>query len=147
MRCLSNHFFFTVFPADTTTVLFHNPNTKLLVSESEDVTISCSHDSVVYEVSVERMEGADGRSSVLAVCKQNADGVELIEYLHGDNVNCSEEVEMKLRLNNVSRDDGGIYRCNFSTDTGGFSSIVQLTVFHSRKGAQHHTNAVHQLSD
>ncbi|MCJ8745723.1 hypothetical protein PDJAM_G00133660 [Pangasius djambal] len=118
----------------TSTVLTHNPNTKLIVSESEDVTISCSHDSVVYEVSMERMEGADGGSSLLAVCMQNADGVELNKYLHRGSVNCSDEMEMKLHLNNVSQDDGGIYRCNFSTDAGFSSNLILLTMLPSPKG-------------
>ncbi|XP_046689551.1 CD226 antigen isoform X2 [Silurus meridionalis] len=116
------------------TVLAHNPKTRLIVPESETVTIDCSHAGIVYEVSVEKMEGADGGSSLLAVCKQDADGVKLIEYLPSGNLNCSDEMELKLRLNNVSQDDGGMYRCNFSTDAGISSNLVMLVMFPSPKG-------------
>lgn len=94
---------------------------------------------------MEKMEGADGGSSLLAVCKQNADGVELSEYLHRGNVNCSDKMEMKLHLNNVSQDDSGIYRCNFSTDAGFSSSLILLTMFSSPKGLQlHNTITLHE---
>lgn len=129
-------FLWSFIPADTTTVLSHSPNTKLLISEGEDVTINCSHGGTVYEVSVERMEGVDGGSRVLAVCKQ--DGVEIRDYLHRGNVNCSDEMEMQLHLNNVSQDDGGIYRCSFRTDAGFSSRLIWLAMSHSPKGLQPH---------
>ncbi|KAF4075816.1 hypothetical protein AMELA_G00223130 [Ameiurus melas] len=118
----------------TTTVVSHNLTT-LIVSENEDVTISCSHDDAVYEVSVERIEGVDGGSRLLAVCKQNNDGVELSEYsVHREIVNCSDEMELKLHLNNMSEDESGIYRCNFSADAGFSSRLILLTMFPSPKG-------------
>lgn len=136
---LSDHFLPAFFPAVATTVVSHNPNTTLVISENEDVTISCSHDDVVYEVSVERIGGVDGGSRLLGVCKQNGDGVELSEYsVRREIVNCSDEMELKLRLNNVSEDDGGMYRCNFSTDTGFSSRLILLTMFPGPKGFRLH---------
>lgn len=99
----------------------------------------------MYEVSVERMEGSDGGSRVLAVCRRSSDGVELGKDLYRESANCSDEMEMTLRLYNVSQDDGGIYRCNFSTDAGFSSSLISLTVIHNHKGAQlHNTITLHE---
>lgn len=138
-------FFLSDFLEDTATVLSNNSNTKLLVYESENVTLSCSHGGVVYEVSMERMEGSDRESRVLAECRKNSDGVELIKDLYRGNTNCSDDMELELHLYNVSQDDGGIYRCNFSTDAGFSTSLILLTVFHSHKGLQlHNTITVHE---
>lgn len=88
---------------------------------------------------MERMEGADAGSRVLAECKRDAEGVELTEHGPGGKVNCSADMEVKLHLNNVSQDDGGIYRCNFSTDAGFSSSLILLTVFPRPEGSRMHS--------
>ncbi|KAG7317693.1 hypothetical protein KOW79_018728 [Hemibagrus wyckioides] len=120
---------------DTTPVFHHSPNTEYLtVSESEDVTIRCSQNDTMYNVSMEKMEVTDGGSSLLAVCKQGYDGVELSKFLHRGVVNCSDAMGMELRLNNVNEHDGGNYRCNFSTDGEVSSRIIQLMVVSNPKG-------------
>lgn len=121
----------------TTPVFYRNPITKFLyVSESEDVTIRCSQNDTVYNVSMEKMEGADGGISLLAVCKLSDDGVELSKNLHSGVVNCSDAMEMELHLNNVNQHDGGNYRCNFSKHGEISSRIIQLMVVSSPKGLQ-----------
>lgn len=92
----------------------------------------------MYNVSMEKMEVTDGGSSLLAVCKQGYDGVELSKFLHRGVVNCSDAMEMELRLNNVNQHDGGSYRCNFSTDGEVSSRIIQLIVVSNPKGLQMH---------
>ncbi|TSK98361.1 Rotatin [Bagarius yarrelli] len=119
----------------TLPIVSYNPNTKFLhASENEDVIIGCSHNETVYEVSVEKMDGANRGISLLAVCKQNGDGVELSDYQHRGVINCSDALEMELRLPNVSQADHGSYRCNFSTDAELSSAVIHLTVVSRPKG-------------
>ncbi|KAM9436925.1 CD226 antigen isoform 1-T1 [Clarias gariepinus] len=121
----------TLVKKQVTPTFSQNPNTTLNVSENEGVTISCSHNDLVDEVSLERIEGADGTGRLLAVCRKNDD---VQQFVPGVKVNCTDEMVMEVRFNSVTRDDAGIYRCNFSMDAEVSTSLILLRMFSSPEG-------------
>ncbi|KAL7840860.1 hypothetical protein AOLI_G00261830 [Acnodon oligacanthus] len=111
-----------------------HPDTKFIVPESENLTIRCkTHAGAVSEVSVEKLWSGQEGGTVLAMCKALADGVEVIEYADRIEVNCTDDLEMSVHLNDVMEKDGGLYRCNFSMDTGTQdTSLIVLTTIPNR---------------
>uniref|UniRef100_A0A9J8BYZ9 CD226 molecule n=2 Tax=Cyprinus carpio TaxID=7962 RepID=A0A9J8BYZ9_CYPCA len=78
------------------------PDTKLVVTENDNLTIRCNH-------------------------VHNEDDVELSEFNSRGRLNCSDAMEVSLHLTNIIKEDGGLYRCNFSTDAGVQSTTILLT--------------------
>ncbi|XP_062841756.1 CD226 antigen isoform X2 [Trichomycterus rosablanca] len=112
-----------------------SPSTDLIVPENSSLTIVCRNvrGGLVYEVTLERLESTDGgHSSLVAVCRLTEGVVKLEQVSHAGSVNCSEEMEMELQLEDGGGDDRGIYRCNFSTDIGVYSTIIHPTTPHSQ---------------
>lgn len=84
---------------------------------------------VVSEVSAEKLWSGHEGSDVLAVCKVLEDSVEVSEVADRVRVNCSDDLEMSMELHDVTQEDGGLYRCNFSTDTGEQTTrVILLTI-------------------
>uniref|UniRef100_A0A8C1YS63 CD226 molecule n=1 Tax=Cyprinus carpio TaxID=7962 RepID=A0A8C1YS63_CYPCA len=68
-----------------------------------------------------------GGSNIIATCQTLEDGVELSEFNSRGLLNCSDAMEVSLHLTNIVKEDGGLYRCNFSTDAGVRSTTILLT--------------------
>lgn len=117
-----------IFPAITTTISIQ-PDTELVAAENDNLTIKCDHiqNGEVYHVSIEKLGAEDGSSTILATCEMQNDGVELLEHSSRGTLNCSDAMEVSLHLTSLVEDDGGLYRCNFTTDGGVQSTTVLLT--------------------
>lgn len=104
-------------------------NTKLVATENDNLTITCDlvHNGEVYQVSIEKLDAEVGSSNIIATCQMLEDGVELSEFNSRGQLNCSEALEVSLHLTNIVKEDGGLYRCNFSTDAGVQSTTILLT--------------------
>ncbi|XP_036414758.1 CD226 antigen isoform X2 [Colossoma macropomum] len=111
-----------------------HPHTELIVPESENLTIICkAHAGAVSEVSIEKLWSGQEGSTVLAVCKALADNVGVTEFADRIGVNCTDDLEMSVHLNDVMEKDGGLYRCNFSMATGTQdTSLIVLTTIPNR---------------
>uniref|UniRef100_A0A8C2ILV3 CD226 molecule n=1 Tax=Cyprinus carpio TaxID=7962 RepID=A0A8C2ILV3_CYPCA len=105
------------------------PDTKLVVTENDNLTIRCNHvhNGEVYQVSIEKLDAEVGISNIIATCRMLEDDVELSEFNSRGRLNCSDAMEVSLHLTNIIKEDGGLYRCNFSTDAGVQSTTILLT--------------------
>lgn len=123
----------TFFLAITTTISIQ-PDTKLVVAENDNLTIKCDlvHNGEVLQVSIEKLNAEEGSSNIIATCQMLSEGVELNEFYSRGRVNCSDAMEVSLHLTNIIKEDGGLYRCNFSTDAGVQSTTVLLTTLPSQ---------------
>ncbi|XP_072513476.1 CD226 antigen isoform X2 [Salminus brasiliensis] len=108
-------------------------DTHLVIPEGHNLTIWCTYNNqalagAVREVSIEKLWSEQEGSSLLGVCKAQEGGVEVSDFGDRVRVNCSDDLEMSAQLNSVVEEDVGLYRCNFSTDTGvQTTSIIRLT--------------------
>lgn len=123
-------------PAIITTTSIQ-PDTELVAAENDNLTIKCDHiqNGEVYHVSVEKLDPDDGSHTIIATCRMRDDDLELIEYSSRGTLNCSDAMEVSLHLTNIIEEDGGLYRCNFTTDDGVQSTTVLLTTLpaHGRR--------------
>ncbi|XP_052398261.1 CD226 antigen-like isoform X1 [Carassius gibelio] len=105
------------------------PDTKLVVTENDNLTIICDHvhNGEVYQVSIEKLDAELGSSNIIATCQMLGHDVELSEFNSRARLNCSDAMEVSLHLTNIIKEDGGLYRCNFSTDAGVQSTTILLT--------------------
>ncbi|XP_066497813.1 CD226 antigen isoform X2 [Hoplias malabaricus] len=103
-----------------------HPLSEMVISEGQDVTLPCKYynTTAVTGVSLEKLWSELEGSRVLAECKTLHGRVEVTDMTDRVRANCSEELEMIVRMDRLRNEDAGIYRCNFSTDTG-----VQYTTF------------------
>ncbi|XP_055038939.2 CD226 antigen isoform X1 [Misgurnus anguillicaudatus] len=115
--------------AITTNNFSIQPYTELVAAENDNLTIKCDHvhEGEVYQVSLEKVDPKDGSSNIIATCQMLNDGVELKEFSSEGRVNCTDAMEFSLQLTSIIEDDGGFYRCNFTTDAGVQSTTVLLT--------------------
>lgn len=113
----------------TSTSISIQADTKLVVAENNNLTIMCDlvHDGKIYQVSIEKLDTEEGNSNIIATCEMLEDGVELRNFSNRGLLNCSEDMEVSLHLTNIIKEDGGLYRCNFSTNNGIQSTTVLLT--------------------
>ncbi|KAM7369969.1 hypothetical protein PAMP_011256 [Pampus punctatissimus] len=111
----------------TTEVL--EADTVLVAEQDNNLTLNCNHkhNGTVYQVNVERM--VTGQPwGIIGVCKK------VDWYLVGDDYNnrgrisCADRMHVSLHLTGVEEEDGGFYRCTFSTDAGVQTTTVLLTV-------------------
>ncbi len=100
-----------------------------MATEDDNLTITCDlvHNGDVYQVSIEKLDAEVGSSNIIATCQMLEDGVELSEFKSRGQLNCSDALEVSLHLTNIVKEDGGLYRCNFSTDAGVQSTTILLT--------------------
>ncbi|XP_039982480.1 CD226 antigen [Xiphias gladius] len=115
------------------------PNTELTVADIElvaeqnnNLTLSCNHErnTTVYQVILEKM--LHGQSAdIIGVCKKVEGGLVHEDYSDRGRVSCAHSLDVSLHLTGVVLDDGGFYRCTFSTDAGVQTTTVLLTVFTS----------------
>ncbi|XP_049341426.1 CD226 antigen isoform X1 [Astyanax mexicanus] len=119
------------------TVSVHS-DTKLVVAESQNLTMWCkyngAHAGAVSEVTVEKLWSDQQGSTLLGVCKEQEGSVEVSDFEDRVRVNCSSDLELSVQLSSVVKEDGGLYRCNFTTDTGvQTTSIIQLTTISTQE--------------
>lgn len=102
---------------------------ELVAEQNNNVTISCNHqqNNTVYQVNLERMPHGQPWI-IIGVCKK-VEGVLVSEdYSDRGMVSCVSSLDVSLHLTDVEQEDGGLYRCRFSTDAGEQTTTVQLTV-------------------
>ncbi|XP_042570167.1 CD226 antigen-like isoform X1 [Cyprinus carpio] len=92
------------------------PDTKLVVTENDNLTIRCNHvhNGEVYQVSIEKLDAEVGISNIIATCRMLEDDVELSEFNSRGRLNCSDAMEVSLHLTN-------------NTDAGVQSTTILLT--------------------
>ncbi|XP_033988341.1 CD226 antigen isoform X2 [Trematomus bernacchii] len=110
-------------------------DTELVAEPDSNLTISCNHEhnGTVYQVVLERVP--PGPSGIIGICKKVDGGGllkegELLEedYSERGQVSCEDSLDVSLHLTGVQAEDGGLYRCTFSTDAGVRTTTVLLTV-------------------
>ncbi|KAM7390564.1 hypothetical protein PAMA_008638 [Pampus argenteus] len=101
----------------------------LTAEQESNLTLNCNHkhNGTVYHVDVERM--VTGQPwGIIGACEK-VDG-----YLVGEDlsdrgrISCADRMHVSLHLTGVEEEDGGLYRCSFSTDAGVQTTTVLLTV-------------------
>ncbi|XP_051970546.1 CD226 antigen-like isoform X2 [Xyrauchen texanus] len=120
--------------AITTTISIH-PDIELVATENGNLTIRCdhTHNGEVYKVSIEKLGEEEGSSTIIAKCQMLDSGVELSELSSRGRLNCSDAMEVSLHLTNIIKEDGGFYRCNFSTEYGVQTHTVLLNTLSSQE--------------
>ncbi|KAL0156891.1 hypothetical protein M9458_048137, partial [Cirrhinus mrigala] len=115
--------------AAITTNFSVQPDTRLEATENDNLTITCDlvHNGDVYKVSIEKVDTEMGTSHILATCQMLDGSVNLTKFSSRGQLNCSNAMEVSLHLTSIIQEDGGLYRCNFSTDAGVLSTTVLLT--------------------
>ncbi|XP_069561578.1 CD226 antigen isoform X2 [Brachyistius frenatus] len=104
-------------------------DTRLVAEQNGNLTIKCNrrHNGTVHQVILERM--LHGQPwGIIGVCKKVEGGLVGEDYSDRGRVGCDDGVDISLHLTGVLREDGGFYRCTFSTDAGTKTTTVQLTV-------------------
>ncbi|XP_067342152.1 CD226 antigen isoform X1 [Channa argus] len=102
---------------------------ELVAEQNDNVTIGCNHktNGTVYQVILERIPHGQ-RSFIIGVCKKVDGGLVREDYSERGTVSCGDILDVSLRLNGVEQEDGGFYRCRFSTDAGEQTTTVLLTI-------------------
>ncbi|XP_068160596.1 CD226 antigen isoform X2 [Antennarius striatus] len=104
-------------------------DTELVSEQNNNLTITCKHEhrGTVYQVILERM--LHGQPWVIiGVCKKVEGGLVGEDYSDRGRVDCTDNLDVSLHLTGVMQEDGGFYRCTFSTDSGVQTTTVMLTV-------------------
>lgn len=104
-------------------------DTELVAEQNNNVTISCNHkhNSTVYQVILEKMPHGQPWG-IIGVCKKVDGGLVGEDYSDSGRVSCADSLDVSLHLTGVVQEDGGFYRCTFSTDAGEQTTTVLLTV-------------------
>uniref|UniRef100_UPI0037E7F3A8 CD226 antigen isoform X2 n=1 Tax=Semicossyphus pulcher TaxID=241346 RepID=UPI0037E7F3A8 len=104
-------------------------DTELVAEPSDNLTISCNHEhnGTVYQVILEKMPRGQPWS-IIGVCKKVEGGLVGEDYSDRGRVSCADSLDVSLHLTGVVPEDGGFYRCTFSTDAGVQTTTVLLTV-------------------
>ncbi|XP_073344861.1 CD226 antigen [Pagrus major] len=105
------------------------PDTELVAEEDNNFTISCNHEhnGTVYQVILEKMPHGHPWG-IIGVCKKVEGGLVAEDYSDRGRVSCTDSLDVSLHLTGVVREDGGFYRCTFSTDAGARTTTVLFTV-------------------
>ncbi|XP_029003616.1 CD226 antigen isoform X4 [Betta splendens] len=101
----------------------------LVAEQNDNVTLSChhQHSGTVYQVILERLPHGQ-RGTITGVCKHAEGNLVREDYSSRGTVNCASSLDLTLHLSNVTQEDGGFYRCRFSTDAGEQVTTVLLSV-------------------
>ncbi|TDG97181.1 hypothetical protein EPR50_G00223810 [Perca flavescens] len=104
-------------------------DTELLAEPDNNLTISCNHEhnGTVYKVILEKMPHGQPWG-IIGVCKKVEGGLLSEDYSDRGRVSCADSLDVSLHLMGVVQEDGGFYRCTFSTDAGVRTTTVLLTV-------------------
>ncbi|KAF7659122.1 hypothetical protein LDENG_00002660 [Lucifuga dentata] len=104
-------------------------DTELVAEQNNNLTISCNHEhnGTVYQVIVEKMPHGHPWG-IIGVCKVVEGGLVGEDYSERGRVSCADSLDVSLQLTDVVQEDGGFYRCSFSTDAGVQTTTVLLTV-------------------
>ncbi|XP_056290273.1 CD226 antigen isoform X1 [Pseudoliparis swirei] len=104
-------------------------DTELVAEPNVNLTISCNHEhnGTIYQVILERMPHGQPWG-IIGVCKQVEGGLLSEDYSDRGHVSCTDSLDVSLHLTAVVQEDGGFYRCSFSTDAGWQTTTVLLTV-------------------
>ncbi|XP_054479097.1 CD226 antigen [Anoplopoma fimbria] len=104
-------------------------DTELVAEPNNNLTISCNHEhnGTVYQVILEKMPHGQPWG-IIGVCKKVEGGLLSEDYSDRGQVSCAESLDVSLHLTGVVPEDGGFYRCSFSTDAGLRATTVLLTV-------------------
>ncbi|XP_030254358.1 CD226 antigen isoform X2 [Sparus aurata] len=105
------------------------PDTEVVAEEDNNLTISCNHEhnGTVYQVILEKMPHGHPWG-IIGVCKKVEGGLLAEDYSDRGRVSCTDSLDVSLHLTGVVQQDGGFYRCTFSTDAGVQTTTVLLTV-------------------
>ncbi|XP_035513532.1 CD226 antigen isoform X3 [Morone saxatilis] len=104
-------------------------DTELLAERDTNLTITCNHEhnGTIYQVILEKMPHAEPWG-IIGVCKKVEGGLVGEDYSDSGRVSCTDSLDVSLHLTGVVPEDGGFYRCTFSTDAGVKTTTVLLTV-------------------
>ncbi|XP_041670257.1 CD226 antigen isoform X2 [Cheilinus undulatus] len=104
-------------------------DSELIAKQNDNFTISCNHmhNGTVYQVILEKMPNSQPWS-IIGVCKKVEGGLVGEDYSDRGRVSCADSLDISLHLTGVEPEDGGFYRCTFSTDAGEQTTTVLLTV-------------------
>lgn len=104
-------------------------DTELVAEENNNLTINCNHEhnGTVYQVILEKMPHGQPWG-IIGVCKKVEGGLVGEDYSDRGRVSCTDSLDVSLHLTGVVQEDGGFYRCTFSTDAGVQTTTVLLTV-------------------
>ncbi|XP_049604682.1 CD226 antigen isoform X2 [Syngnathus scovelli] len=104
---------------------------------SGNLSVECNQQrngTIVHQAMVEHM--AFGQPWVIiGICKRVEGGVLSEDYSERGQVTCQQNLDVSLQLTAVAQEDGGLYRCSFSTDTGLQTNTVMVTVLPSGRRA------------
>ncbi|XP_077480940.1 CD226 antigen [Stigmatopora argus] len=105
-------------------------DTYMTAELSSNLTLECKrggNSTTVHQAVVEHM--APGQSWVIiGICKQVEGGVLIEDYGDRGQVNCQDNLDVILQLSPVLKEDGGYYRCSYSTDAGLQTNTFLVTV-------------------
>ncbi|XP_067433992.1 CD226 antigen isoform X3 [Thunnus thynnus] len=104
-------------------------DTEFVGEQNNNLTLSCNHkhNGTVNQVIVERM--AHGQPwGIIGVCKKVEGGLVSEDYSDRGRISCADSLDVSLHLTGVVQEDGGFYRCTFSTDVGMQTTTMLLTV-------------------
>ncbi|XP_070784603.1 CD226 antigen [Enoplosus armatus] len=104
-------------------------DTELVAEQDNNLNISCKHEhnGTVYQVILEKMPHGQPWG-IIGVCKKVEGGLLGEDYSDRGRVSCTDSLDVSLHLTGVAQEDGGFYRCTFSTDAGVQTTTVLLTV-------------------
>ncbi|KAJ8277700.1 hypothetical protein GJAV_G00078760 [Gymnothorax javanicus] len=104
----------------------------MVIGTGKTFLMRCNYvdEGSVYQVTFEKV-GVKAIDTI-ALCRKMEGRVEesflSVDYKERVLVNCSDVLGASLRLINVIKDDGGVYRCHFKADGSGQTTTVSLTV-------------------
>ncbi|XP_078136795.1 CD226 antigen isoform X2 [Sander vitreus] len=103
--------------------------TPEVIETDNNLTISCNHEhnGTIYQVILEKMPHGQPWG-IIGVCKKVEGGLVGEDYSDRGRVSCADSLDVSLHLTGVVQEDGGFYRCTFSTDAGVRTTTVLLTV-------------------
>uniref|UniRef100_A0A3B4UEU1 CD226 molecule n=1 Tax=Seriola dumerili TaxID=41447 RepID=A0A3B4UEU1_SERDU len=102
---------------------------ELEAEQNSNLTIGCNHkhNGTIHQVILERMPHSQPWG-IIGVCKKVEMGLVSEDYSDRGTVSCADSLDVSLHLTGVVLDDGGFYRCTFSTDVGVQTTTVLLSV-------------------
>ncbi|KAG7488552.1 hypothetical protein MATL_G00035780 [Megalops atlanticus] len=107
-----------------------NPTTPYseVVEMGSTFTLRCNYvdNGTVYQVTFEKV--GNRSIDIIALCNVVDGSFVGADYRERVAVNCHDVLDVSLQLMNVTEEDGGLYRCHFSSDAGDQTMTVSVTV-------------------
>ncbi|KAJ0059541.1 hypothetical protein NL108_001898, partial [Boleophthalmus pectinirostris] len=103
------------------------PGLEVWAELNENLTLSCTGlpNVTVHQVIMEKRIGV-GPWDIIGVCKLLDGGLLTEDYSERGSIICAHTLDISLHLLYVQKEDSGLYRCTFHTDTG--THITNLTL-------------------